>query len=84
MSNQTDFISRVVAIMRGHWDLPSDCNDGELFTYAEIPFDRIEAGEDKEALYRYLGDVQTNKLAISESSAHREIVNRAVELLRTA
>jgi hypothetical protein len=84
MRDKTDFIGRIVAIMRDHWDLPSDCNDGELFTYAEILFDRIEAGEGKEELYAYLADVQTNKLDISENTGHREIADRAVELVRGA
>ena len=84
MSDKTDFIGRIVAIMRDHWDLPPDCNDGELFTYAEILFDRIEAGHGREELYPYLADIQTDKLDISASSAHREIVVRAFELVRGA
>jgi hypothetical protein len=84
MRDKTDFIGGIVAIMRDHWDLPPDCNDGELFTYAEILFDRIEAGEGKEELYAYLADVQTNKLDISENTGHREIADRAVELVRGA
>jgi hypothetical protein len=83
MRDKADLIGGIDEIMRSHWDLPSDCNDGELFTYAEILFDRIEAGAGKEALYAYLADVQTSKLDIPESSAHREIVNRAVNLART-
>jgi hypothetical protein len=83
MPDKADLIGGIIEIMRGHWDLPSDCNDGELFTYAEILFDQIKAGAGKEALYAYLADVQTTKLDIPESSAHREIVNRAIALART-
>ena len=69
--------SEIIAIMRDHWDLPPDCNEGELFTYAEILFDRIEAGEQKRALYAFLAEVQA-KLDIPESSASREIIDRAM------
>jgi hypothetical protein len=27
--------------MRDNWDLPADCDAGELFAYAQILFDRI-------------------------------------------
>jgi len=83
MTDKTELIGGIIEILRDHWDLPPDCNDGELFTYAEILFDRIEAGEGKEALYAYLADVQTHKLDILESRAHREIVDRVVALVRT-
>jgi hypothetical protein len=45
MSDKTSAIGGIIAIMQSSWDLPADCNEGELFTYAEILFDRIRAGE---------------------------------------
>jgi hypothetical protein len=51
MEDKTETIGRIIGIMRNHWDLPADCNDGELFTYAEILFDRISAGEGPEELF---------------------------------
>ena len=77
MTNQSKSVSEIIAIMRDYWDLPPDCNDGELFTYAEILFDRIVAGVENPALYAYLADVQA-KLDIPESSAYQEIVDRAI------
>src|SRR5450432_3921906 len=62
-----------------HWDLPADCNDGELFTYAEILFDRILEGAGRDDLYAYLGGVQTDKLEMPPSSAYRSIVDRSLE-----
>lgn len=68
--------------MRSYWDLPADCNDGELFTYAEGLCDRIEAGDGRDALYSYLADVQANNLEMPPSNAYREIVDRAVPLVK--
>ena len=47
MTDKTGPVNSIVAVMRGCWDLPADCNDGELFTYAEILFDRIQAGREQ-------------------------------------
>ena len=44
MSDKTSAISGIIAIMQSSWDLPVDCNEGELFAYAEILFDRISGG----------------------------------------
>jgi hypothetical protein len=74
MADKTETISRIIGIMRNHWDLPADCNDGELFTYAEILFDRISAGEEPHKLLSYLANVQTEELKMPESEAYREIV----------
>jgi hypothetical protein len=71
-------IGAIVEVMRSFWDLPADCNDGELFAYAELLFDRIEAGDRKETLYSFLADVQVNKLDMPESDAHMEIVDRSL------
>jgi hypothetical protein len=82
MTDKTTLAGGVLDIMRSCWDLPADCNDGELFTYAEILSDRIDAGESKAALYVYLANVQVNKLEMPRSEAYREIVDRSVDLIR--
>jgi len=79
---RTNFIGKIVEIMRESWDTPADCNDGELFTYAEVLFDRIEAGDAKDALERYLAGVQTGKLGMPDSLAHSEIAERSLALMR--
>jgi hypothetical protein len=82
MTDKTGPVGSIVAIMRSCWDLPADCNDGELFTYAEILFDRIQAGESKEALYLHLAHVQVDKLEMPRSEAFKEIVDRSVALMK--
>jgi hypothetical protein len=82
MTDKTGPVGSILAIMRGSWDLPADCNEGELFTYAEILFDRIQAGESKDALYLYLAHVQVDKLEMPSSEAYREIVDRSVVLMK--
>ena len=79
MTDKMQRVGEIIAIMRDYWDMPPDCNDGELFTYAEILFDRIGAGEEKAALCAYLADVQA-KLDIPESSAPQQIIDRAMRL----
>jgi len=83
MANKTDSISKIIDIMKDSWDLPADCNEGELFAYAEILFDRIEAGESKDALYAYLGGVQVDTLDMAKSDAFKGIVDRSLALVRT-
>jgi hypothetical protein len=61
--------------------LPADCNEGELFAYAEMLFDRIQAGDSWDALYSFLADVQVNNLEMPMSDAYREIVDRSVVLV---
>ena len=34
-------VDAIMDVMRSSWDLPADCNEGELFAYAEMLFDRI-------------------------------------------
>jgi hypothetical protein len=84
MSDKTSAISGIVDIMQSRWDLPADCNEGELFAYAEILFDRIQAGESEDALYAYLDDVQVNTLDMPKSDAFKEIVDRSVALVKNA
>jgi hypothetical protein len=83
MSDKASAISGIVDIMQSSWDLPADCNDGELFTYAEILFDRIRAGDSKDALYAYLSGVQVDSLDMSRCDAFRGIVDRALDLVRS-
>jgi hypothetical protein len=82
MKDKTTIIGQIIGVMRDHWDLPADCNDGELFTYAEILFDRIGAGEEPETLCAYLADVQVEELKMPKSEAYREIVDGSIALVR--
>jgi hypothetical protein len=82
IDERMNLIGKIVEMMRESWDTPADCNDGELFTYAEVLLDRIEAGEAKDALERYLAGVQTGKLGMPDSRAHSEIVERSLALMR--
>jgi hypothetical protein len=84
MKDKTETIGRIIGIMRNHWDLPADCNDGELFTYAEILFDRISAGEGPEELFSYLANVQVEELKMPTSEAYRQIVDGSVALVRNS
>jgi hypothetical protein len=79
MSEKTTKIGEIVRIMLSTWDLPPDCNEGELFTYAETLYDRIAAGESRDQLYAYLSEVQVDHLELAQSEDFRTIVNRAVE-----
>ena len=81
MSDKTSAITGIVDIMQNSWDLPADCNEGELFTYAEILFDRIRAGDSKDALYAYLSGVQVDSLDMPKSDAFKGIVDSSVTLL---
>jgi hypothetical protein len=83
MTDNTDAIGGIIDIMKSCWDLPADCNEGELFAYAEVLFDRIDAGDDEDALYAYLADVQT-KLDMPASDAFKEIVARSIALVKTS
>jgi hypothetical protein len=75
-------IGKIVEVMLDTWDLPADCNEGELFTYAERLHDRIAAGDSKDKLYAYLSEVQVEQLEMAKSDAFRTIVDRAVELAK--
>jgi hypothetical protein len=78
MTEKTSRIGEIVEIMLSTWDLPPDCNEGELFTYAETLYDRIAAGESKDQLYAYLSDVQVNHLELAKSDDFKTIVDRAI------
>jgi len=84
MSDKTSAISKIVDVMQSYWDLPADCNEGELYAYAEILFDRIQAGQGTDALYAYLDDIQVKTLDLPKSDAFKEIVDRSVGLVRNA
>jgi hypothetical protein len=78
MADKTSQISKIVQVMLSTWDLPPDCNEGELFTYAETLYDRILAGESKDQLYAYLSDVQVDRLELAKSDDFKTIVDRAI------
>jgi hypothetical protein len=80
MADKVSRISAIVETMRNSWDLPADCNEGELFTYAERLYDRIAAGDSKDKLYAYLSAVQADQLEMAKSDDFRGIVDRALEL----
>jgi len=62
MTDKTDAIGGIIAIMKSCWDLPADCNEGELFTYAEVLLDRIQTGGNHDALYAYLARRANEKI----------------------
>ena len=80
MTDKTAHIGEIVQVMLNTWDMPPDCNEGELFTYAETLYDRIVAGDSKEDLYAYLSEVQIEHLEMAKSDTFRGIVDRAFEL----
>ena len=82
MADKMGRISEIVEVMRDSWDLPADCNEGELFAYAETLYDRIAAGDGKDELYAYLSQVQVGQLEMAGSDVFRQIVDRAVELAK--
>jgi hypothetical protein len=77
-------VNKIVEIMRDSWDTPADCNDGELFTYAEVLLDRLEARDDRDRIDLYLAEVQTRKLGMPASDAHRDILNHAITLINAS
>ena len=80
MTDKTSQIGEIVEVMLNIWDLPADCNEGEIFTYAETLYDRIKAGDSKDKLYAYLSAVQVDQLDMAKSDAFKAIVDRSVEL----
>jgi hypothetical protein len=83
MADKTSHIGDVIQIMLNTWDLPPDCNEGELFTYAETLYDRIAAGDSKDQLYAYLAEVQVDHLELTKSDDFKTIVDRAVEAAKS-
>jgi hypothetical protein len=84
MTEKTGLIVGILNIMRSCWDLPGDCNEGELFAYAEMLLNRIEIGVSTEALYAYLAKVQVDNLEMPASDAYREVVDRSVVLVKSS
>ena len=82
MGDKASRIGEIVQVMLDTWDLPADCNEGELYAYAETLYDRIRAGDSKDQLCAYLSGVQTGQLEMAQSDAFKAIVDRAVELAR--
>lgn len=82
MADQLNSIDAIVTLMRDNWDFPADCNEGELYTYAERLWALIQEGDTKEALHLYLQPIQTDKFDMPDSPAYRVIVDRAVELAK--
>ena len=80
MDDKTGRIGEIVRVMRDTWDLPADCNEGELFAYAETLYDRIANGESREALCAYLAVVQVENLEMPPSDASKAIVDRSLAL----
>ena len=79
-SDRAARIGAIVNVMKDTWDLPADCNEGELFAYAETLYDRIASGDGKDALYAYLERVQADNLEMPPSEACEAIVDRALAL----
>ena len=73
-------IGEILNVMKNTWDLPADCNEGELFAYAETLYDRIAEGGNKPALYAYLNAVQVDNLEMPPSDAYKAIVDQALGL----
>ena len=84
MGDKMSRISAIVEAMRDNWDMAADCNEGEIFAYAERLYDRIAAGDSKAELYAYLSRVQADQLEMAKSDDFRRIVDRAIELARHA
>jgi hypothetical protein len=80
MSDKSSRISEILNLMKDSWDLPADCNEGELFAYAETLYDRIASGDDRDGLYAYLRGVQTENLEMPPSDAAKAIVDRTLAL----
>jgi hypothetical protein len=80
MSEQPDLIEQIILAMKRCWDLPADCNEGELYAYAEIVADKLRAGAGRAELEDYLRDVQVEKMEMPESPAYRDIADLAMSL----
>jgi hypothetical protein len=80
MSDQADLIDEIILAMKRCWDLPADCNEGELYAYAEIVADKLRAGASRGELEDYLRNVQVEKMEMPDSRAPGEIVERATGL----
>lgn len=84
MIDETDLIDGIVVIMRSCWDLPADCNEGELVAYAETLLHKIRDAADMATLYSYLANVQVGNLEMPKSNAYYEIVDRSIALVKNS
>ncbi len=82
MAEKSTRIAEIIAVMKNHWDLPADCNEGELFAYAETLYDRIKSGEGPDSLYAYLDEVQVDHLEMPRSDAFKTIADRSIALVK--
>ena len=83
MADKASRIGEIVEVMRSTWDLPADCNEGELFTYAETLYDRIAGRRQQGSSSTPIcPGCRTGQLEMTQSDAFRAIVDRAVELAR--
>jgi len=79
-SEEAARIGEILDVMKNTWDLPADCNEGELFAYAETLYDRIASRDSRDALYAYLATVQVDNLEMPPSDAFKAIVDRSLAL----
>ena len=84
MPTEPDQVDGIVTIMKSHWDLPADCNEGELIGFAEKLLHMIKQGENARSIYSYLGSVQAGNLEIEDSDAYIAIAEKAVALVKNA
>jgi hypothetical protein len=80
MSDKAVRIGEILKVMKDTWDLPADCNEGELFAYAQTLYDRIASGNGPDELCSYLKGVQADNLEMPPSEAFKTIVDRALAL----
>ena len=80
MADKMSRIGEIVEVMLNTWDLPADCNEGELFTYAETLYDRIAAGDSKQELYAYFPRCRSTSSKWRSRTTSDRIVDRALEL----
>jgi hypothetical protein len=84
VTDKPALVGGIAALMRNGWDLPADCNEGELSAHAEMLLNRIQTGVPTEALYSYLAGVQVRSLDMPISDAFKEIVDQSVALVRNS
>jgi hypothetical protein len=84
MVDDTRLADGVVDIMKTYWNLPTDCNDGELIGFAEALIHRIRNGDSREAVQSYLAEVQENDLEMDPSLASRIIADQAIAFVTSA
>jgi hypothetical protein len=84
MAGEATQVDAIVTIMKSHWDLPSDCNEGELIGFAEKLLHMIKRSENARSIYAFLGSVQAGNLEIDDSDAYVAIAEKSVALVKNA